>query len=208
MATRPSDAFSKADPADEAENGSAMPHGKTAPSAPAAKKSRSGCGICIAIVVTLCLLLGLLAADLQGLMRAQPANMSLVLSPPDSHAQSGAVLAVNLDSGVIHGSITHKAELSKIVCHASLAGVGVADASVPVATVQLDRPVAIEPSATRVGGSATLCAPTPPTPPVAPRLQSGAPHSPLAFPTDGSCGPRARAGCCTPCRLRATSLRA
>ena len=95
-------------------------------------------------------------ADLSALVCASPANVTLVLSPPTAHAPEGARL--HLHGVLAHHSVAHTAALSGVTCQAVVAGAGVVEETVRVATAQLDAPISLAAPGSRTGGSATLYA--------------------------------------------------
>ena len=157
MATHPADAKHGPPSADEIENGGRMPQAPV-PVAPLPDKRRQRCSPCIAFAMMVSVAIGLMVTDLNGLSLASPANVTLVVSPPDAHAPEGAALTMHLHGILNHRSIAHTAELDGITCRATLAGAGVGDEAAHVGTASLDMPVALAASGSRTSGSATLYA--------------------------------------------------
>ena len=121
------------------------------------RQLRRRCMPCIIFALVVFTAASFVAADLSALVRASPANVTLVLSPP-AHAPEGATTTAHLHGVLAHHSVAHTAALSGVACQAVVAGVGVSNETVRVATAQLDAPIASAAPGSRTGGSATLYA--------------------------------------------------
>ena len=144
------------DAASVIEKGGQRPSTPASSPIPDKRQLRRRCMPCIMFALVVFTAASFVVADLSALVCASPANVTLVLSPPTAHAPEGARL--HLHGVLAHHSVAHTAALSGVACQAVVAGAGVVDETVRVATAQLDAPISLAAPGSRTGGSATLYA--------------------------------------------------